>query len=110
MDIINWIIANIGNIAVIVILTVITTVIVYLAVKGKLKQMLYDWVTEAEIDNPSGTGALKFSQVFSKLYSFLPAWLRLVLPETLLKSWIEKALIIAKEKWEADGTIEKLTK
>lgn len=69
------------------------------------KQMLYKvllvLVTQAEKHiTGDKVGKERFEQVLTKVYDWLPNTLKWFISKELLKDAIEKALKIAKEKWE----------
>ena len=65
----------------------------------KLVTMLYGLVTEAEERFGGGTGSLKQAYVFRKIYSLLPAVVKVFISAERIAAWIEEALSAAKEKW-----------
>ena len=84
-------------------------VIVVLAFRGKkqiIYKMLYTLVTEAEERYGAGTGAIKFAEVMTKIYSMLPAIIKVFITYDTLSSWIEKALAEAKEHWAKEAGIK----
>lgn len=83
--------------------------IIFFAVKGKKKivyKMLYALVTEAEKIYGSGTGSVKFAYVVEKVYSYMPAILKIFITYDALKDMIEKALAEAKIAWGKEAGIE----
>lgn len=84
-------------------------VIVVLALRGKkqiIYKMLYTLVTEAEERYGAGTGAIKFAEVMTKIYSMLPAIIKVFVTYNTLSKWIEKALAEAKEHWAEKAGID----
>lgn len=82
-------------------------IVVVLALRGKkqiIYKMLYALVTEAEKQYGSGTGAIKFAEVMTKIYSMLPVIIKIFITYDTLKNWIEKALAEAKEHWKEQIT------
>lgn len=81
-----------------------------LAIRGKkdiIYKMIFALVDEAEAQFGSKTGKLKFAYVIERLYSILPAYIRVFITYQTLERWIEKALAEAKEYWaEQAGIIE----
>lgn len=83
--------------------------IIFFAVKGKKKivyKMLYALVTEAEKIYGSGTGSVKFAYVVEKVYSYMPAILKIFITYDALKDMIEKALAEAKIAWGKEAGVE----
>ncbi len=83
--------------------------IVFFAVKGKKKivyKMLYALVTEAEKIYGSGTGSVKFAYVVEKVYSYMPAILKIFITYDALRDMIERALEEAKIAWGKEAGIE----
>ena len=83
--------------------------IIFFAVKGKKKivyKMLYALVTEAEKIYGSGTGSVKFAYVVEKVYSYMPAILKIFITYEALRDMIERALEEAKIAWGKEAGIE----
>ena len=83
--------------------------IIFFAVKGKKKivyKMLYALVTEAEKIYGSGTGSVKFAYVVEKVYSYMPAILKIFITYEALRDMIEWALEEAKIAWGKEAGIE----
>lgn len=84
-------------------------VIVFFAVKGKKQivyKMLFALVTEAEKIYGSGTGSVKFAYVVEKVYSYMPAILKIFITYDALKDMIERVLDEAKIAWGKEAGIE----
>ena len=82
--------------------------IVILALRGKkqiIYKMLYTLVTQAEEQYGSGKGADKFADVMTKVYSMLPAIIKIFITYETLEKWIEDALKKAKEHWAEQAQI-----
>lgn len=82
--------------------------IVVLALRGKKQivyKMLYTLVTEAEKQYGAGTGSIKFAEVMTKMYSMLPAVIKIFITYDTLAKWIEDALAEAKERWKNEAGI-----
>jgi hypothetical protein len=76
--------------------------------KRLVYQIILQYVTEAENYWGSETGQIKFREVYARLMQELPWFIRILISDTDLSNWIEKALIDLKEelrKLDAD-TIE----
>ena len=67
--------------------------------RSMLEQMLPSLVTEAEKIYGLGTGALKLSYVFEKVYATLPDACKLLFTSDQLGGMVDKALGIARELW-----------
>ena len=83
--------------------------IIFFAVKGKKKivyKLLYALVTEAEKICGSGTGSVKFAYVVEKVYSYMPAILKIFITYEALRDMIERALEEAKIAWGKEAGIE----
>lgn len=86
-------------------------VIVFLSLRGKkqiIYKMLYALITEAEKQYGSGTGSVKFAEVMTKVYSMLPAVIKIFITYDTLASWIEKALSEAKDHWKKEAQINEI--
>ena len=97
------------------ILVVLAAIIVavVLAVRGKKEivyKMLYTLVTEAEERYGSGEGAAKFAEVMTRIYTMLPAVIRIFITYETLERWIEETLKKAKADWAKKAGIEPETK
>lgn len=82
--------------------------VIVLALRGKkqiIYKMLYALVTEAEKQYGAGTGSIKFAEVMTKMYSMLPAVIRIFVTYDTLAKWIEDALAEAKERWKNEAGI-----
>jgi hypothetical protein len=98
------------SIAILVLLAIIA-VIAILAIKGKkeiIYKIIFALVDEAEAAFGSKTGKLKFAYVVERIYTILPAFVRVFITYNMLEKLIEKALAEAKEYWaeRADITEE----
>lgn len=93
------------------ILVVLAAIIVavVLAVRGKKEivyKMLYTLVTEAEERYGSGEGAAKFAEVMTRIYTMLPAIIKIFITYDTLEKWIEGVLADAKKHWAEKAGIE----
>lgn len=94
------------------VLAVIIAVIVILAVRGKkeiIYKMIFALVDEAEAAFGSKTGKLKFAYVVERIYTILPAFVRVFITYNMLEKLIEKALAEAKEYWAERAEITEQT-
>jgi len=86
----------------------IVAVVIVLYVRGEkriLDIILFAAVTEAERQYKGGTGVLKKAAVTAKIYSVIPAILKIILSEDQIGRWIEDALTYAKAKWALNAAI-----
>lgn len=92
------------------VVVVFVAAFVFFAVRGKkqiIYKMLYTLVTEAERQYGSGTGSIKFAEVMTKIYSMLPAIIKVFITYDTLEGWIERALADAKQHWKEQAGIVK---
>lgn len=102
---IDFIVTNWG--AILTVLAVVA-VIIFLIVKDQksiIYKMLYVLCDEAEKLYGSKTGKLKFAYVLERVYSVLPAVIKLFIPYSTLEKWIEEALVELKEFWKKQAEI-----
>lgn len=59
---------------------------------ARAKRVLLGLVAEAEACFGAGTGEIKLSSVFGKLYAMMPEAFRLLFSERTVRAWIEDAL------------------
>lgn len=105
MSILNFILMHLDS--VLLVIAVLAAVIV-LYVRGEkriLDVILFAAITEAERQYKGGTGVLKKSAVTAKIYSVIPAILKIILSEEQIGRWIETALEYAKKKWAENAAI-----
>lgn len=97
----------------VLVVVVFMAIIIFLAVKGKkqiIYKMLYALVTEAEERYGSGAGSIKFAEVMTKIYTQLPAIIKVFITYETLAGWIEKALTEAKEDWKKKAQLPEIAK
>ena len=102
----NFLSANWDSVLVVLIFV---GLIVFFAVRGKKQivyKMLYALVTEAEKIYGHGTGSVKFAYVVEKVYSYMPAIMKIFITYDALRDMIEKALEKAKIEWGKNAGIE----
>lgn len=90
------------------VLAAIIAVIVILAIRGKkdiIYKMIFALVDEAEAAFGSKTGKLKFAYVIERIYTILPAFVKVFITYNMLEKLIEKALAEAKEYWAEQAGI-----
>ncbi len=105
MSILNYILMHIDS--VLLVLAIVAVVIV-LYVRGEKKILdviLFAAVTEAERQYKGGTGVLKKAAVTAKIYSVIPAILKIIISEDQIGRWIETALLHARNKWAENAAI-----
>lgn len=104
--ILDFLMSNWDSILIVLTLVVI---LVWLMLRGKrayIDQIVYYIVTELEREYGSGTGNLKLAAAIQELYPRLPAIIRLVATEDMMKRWIEDGLTVAKKRWENNANIK----
>lgn len=92
----------------VLLVAVLLTVLIVLYVKGEkriLNVVLFAAVTEAERQYKGGTGPLKKAAVTAKIYSIIPAILKIFLSKDQIGRWIEDALAYAKKTWADNAAI-----
>lgn len=65
-----------------------------------ISRVAFSLITDAERQYGSGTGELKMSACVAKLIDLLPEAVVELVPEKTISEQLEKALEIAKNKWE----------
>lgn len=94
--------------SILVIVTFIVAII-FFAVRGK-KQIIYKMldflVDEAEKLYGAGTGNIKFAEVLTKVYSMLPAIVKVFITYDTLAKWIEEAVAKMKERIDEKAKAE----
>ncbi|MCR4436145.1 MAG: hypothetical protein QHH06_10230 [Clostridiales bacterium] len=97
----------VNNWPTIVIILLLLGYIVYLAVTkqwAKLREMAYKIMLAAEKVFATGEGQKKFDYVFDRVYSLVPAWLKLFLPPEELKRKLQEWYILSKDYMD-DGKV-----
>lgn len=92
----------------VLIVLAVVAVIIFLIVKDQksiIYKMLYVLCDEAEKLYGSKTGKLKFAYVLERVYSLLPAVIKVFIPYSTLEKWIEEALVELKEFWKEQAKI-----
>ncbi|MHB1153995.1 MAG: hypothetical protein ACYCWE_20780 [Eubacteriales bacterium] len=110
MSILNFILMHIDSVLLVI---AVIAVIIVLYVRGEkkiLNYVLFAAVTEAERQYKGGTGILKKAFVIAKIYSVIPAILKIIISEDQIGRWIEDALTYAKEQWKENALIENYIK
>lgn len=105
MNAINFILANWDFILLIVAAVAAIVFAIFKGNKSVVMKMLYALVTEAEKNMGGGTGSLKLASVIEAIYPKLPAVIKMFVTDTMLKKWVEDALVLAKEEWEKNANI-----
>jgi hypothetical protein len=110
MDFFNFLLNNWDSILFIVLLAAAVVKVIITGEKRKLSELLFAFVTEAEKEYGSGTGALKKAKVMTWVYERLPAVAKLFITEKMLSNWVENALKYAKEVWENNAKVKEYIK
>lgn len=105
MNVVNYIIANWDFILLIVAAVAVMIFAIFKGNKSVVMKMLYALVTEAEKNMGGGTGSLKLASVIEEIYPKLPTVIKMFITDTMLKKWVEDALIVAKDAWEKNANI-----
>lgn len=100
MNFIDFLLVNWDSVLFIILFAALIVVALIKGEKSKLSELLFAFVTEAEKEYGSGTGALKKAKVMTWVYERLPAVAKLFITEKMLSNWVENALKYAKEVWE----------
>lgn len=102
-----------ANWAIILAVVAVIALVIFFAVRGKkdiIYKMLYALCDEAEKLYGSKTGKMKFAYVMEKAYAALPAIIKVFITYNTLETWIEKALVKAKEYWAEQAQQAEITK
>ena len=75
-------------------------------IAGKVLQILFNLVTQAEKQFGSGTGSLKYAAVADWIYQRIPAVLKLLFTSSDIEKMIEAALEEAKKAWGANENLK----
>jgi hypothetical protein len=96
----NYIVAHEMAIVLILIIAIVAVLAFYAFVRKVpfAKRALYYLVCEAEKQFGSGTGELKFAMVSTRIYAYLPFYIKIFISEKRLSEWIEDALIALKRQ------------
>jgi len=100
----EFITQNLASIVIIMVFLIITVVLAVQKRWDALRQIAYKMMLAAEMAFSSGEGKAKFEYVFSHVYSLVPAWLRLFVPEAALREKLQEWFNWAKD-WADDGII-----
>lgn len=92
--------------SIVIVLTFLLTVILLAIQKkwGIIRELAYRMMLAAEMAFASGEGKKKFEAVFKTVYDMIPAWLKIFVPENLLREKLQKWFDIAKD-WADDGVV-----
>lgn len=105
MNAINYIVANWDFILLIVAAVAAILFAIFKGNKSVVMKMLYAMVTEAEKNMGGGTGSLKLASVIEAIYPKLPTVIKMFVTDTMLKKWVEDALVAAKDAWAKNANI-----
>lgn len=105
MSILNFLLMNIDSVLLVIAVVAVMIVLYVRGEKRILNIVLFAAVTEAEKQFKSGTGILKKAFVTAKIYSIIPAILKIIITEEQIGRWIEDALTYAKQKWAENAAI-----
>ena len=105
MGVVKFLLMNIDSVLLVIALIAAFIVLYVRGEKKILNIVLFAAVTEAEKQYKSGTGILKKAFVTAKIYSIIPAILRIIITEAQIGRWIEAALLYAKQKWAENPSI-----
>jgi len=105
MGIINYLLMHIDSVILVIALIAAVIALYVHGEKKILDIILFAAVTEAEKQYKSGTGILKKAFVTAKIYSVIPAILKIIVTEAQIGRWIEAALLYAKQKWSENPSI-----
>lgn len=105
MGVVKFLLMNIDSVLLVIALIAAFIVLYVRGEKKILNIILFAAVTEAEKQYKSGTGILKKAFVTAKIYSVIPAILKIIITEAQIGRWIEAALLYAKEKWAENPSI-----
>ncbi len=102
---IDFLLSNWDSVLVVVVLVAVLVFLSYKGKRGLVDEIIYRVVTELEREYASGTGNLKLAAAIETIYPKLPAVIRVFTTTERLKTWIEKGLSEAKEKWAKNSAL-----
>lgn len=91
----------------IVIISVFLIIVLVLVIQKRwdvLRQIAYKMMLAAEMAYASGEGRAKFEFVFTQVYSIVPAWFKVFVPENILRRKLQDWFNLAKD-WADDGLV-----
>lgn len=106
MNVINFIFEHWDIITLVIAAVVCIVYAVFRGNKSVVMSMLFSLVTEAEKNFGTGTGALKLASVITQVYPKLPTIIKTFISAEILVKWVEKALVLAKQKWEENLSLQ----
>ncbi len=106
MAILEFLTASWDSVLLLLLFALLLVLLYILGHRKIVYKILYSLVTEAEKQFGGGTGELKQAYVMEKLYSALPAVLKALVTAEQLEAWVEDVLLIAKEKWKKNASID----
>lgn len=111
MNILNFIINNLEDIIICVIILMAVIFSLIALRYPLLKEQLVTLLTQAEKDYPlPDSGELKKSVVMLQLYQLLPNWMKTFVTYNMLSWMIEKTLVMVKNLWENNSSIQSYLK
>ena len=105
IEMIDFLLSNWDSVLVVVVLVAVLVFLSYKGKRGLVDEIIYRVVTELEREYASGTGNLKLAAAIETIYPKLPAVIRVFTTTECLKTWIEKGLSEAKEKWAKNSAL-----
>ncbi len=102
----EFLISNWASLLTILVFAIVLVLLTFRGKKDIVSKILYALVTEAEKIYGKGTGSVKFAYVMEKIYSYIPAVVKVFITYDRLKIMIEEALAAAKIKWTEETGIE----
>lgn len=88
----------------IILAAILLAVLMFLRLKGNVKEWLLWAVTEAENYLGSGTGKLKLRYVYDKCVEKFPA-VKYLLPFSVFSKWVDEALVLMRDEIEKNPHI-----
>lgn len=105
MKILEFLAVNWDSVAVVVVAIAFIILLIVKKQRTVLDQILFALVTWAEREYGGGTGNLKLAAVIERVYTNIPAIIRLFVSTATLEKLIEKALEEAKLLWEKNPAL-----
>lgn len=88
----------------IILAAILLAVLLFLRLKGNVKEWLLWAVTEAENYLGSGTGKLKLRYVYDQCVERFPA-VKYLLPFSVFSKWVDEALVLMRDEIEKNPHI-----
>ena len=106
MNVLTFLAKNWDSVLVVVAFLAVVVVLIKRGETKILKQILFNLVTQAEMQFGSGTGSLKYAAVADWIYQRIPAVLKLLFTSSDIEKMIEAALEEAKKAWGANENLK----